>query len=173
MLGVDRLAGQRLTLDFAGRRLLIEPAHRAWRDPDDVVLAARSRNGQLTLVDADLAGTPVTAFIDSGAESTIGNLALKAIATVRNPAVSWVETPVMSATGQVIVTEMADFPGLRIGGMRLPSWPVAFADLHTFDLWGLTDRPSLMIGVDILSRFRAVSLDFVRDEVRFRTVAMA
>ena len=63
MLGVDRLAGQRLTLDFAGRRLLIEPAQGVARS-DHVVLAARSR----TLVDADLAGTPVTAFIDSGAE---------------------------------------------------------------------------------------------------------
>jgi len=75
---------------------------------------------------------------------------------------------VVSATGQTITAEIADFPGLRIGGMHLPSWPVAFADLHTFQLWSLIDRPALMIGVDVLSRFDYVSLDFARDEVRFR-----
>ena len=62
----------------------------------------------------------------------------------------------MSATGQVIVTEMGRrFPDSKDWRHAPAQRPVAFADLHTFDLWGLTDRPSLMIGVDILSRFRA------------------
>jgi predicted aspartyl protease len=169
MLGVDRLAGQRLTLDFAKQRLLIEEARRASRDPSDIVMAAHRRDGQLTLVDADLAGTPVIAFIDSGAQSTIGNIMLRDTAGVRHPAMLWYQAPVVSATGQTITAEIADFPGLRIGGMHLPSWPVAFADLHTFELWSLVDRPALMIGVDVLSRFDYVSLDFLRDEVRFRT----
>jgi predicted aspartyl protease len=168
MLGVDRLAGQRLTLDFANARLVIEEARRAHRDQDDIVMQAHRRDGQLTLVDADLAGTPVIAFLDSGAQSTIGNLALRDMAVVRHAAMLWQQAPVVSATGQTITAEIADFPGLRIGGMHLPSWPVAFADLHTFQLWSLIDRPALMIGVDVLSRFDYVSLDFARDEVRFR-----
>jgi Aspartyl protease len=172
MLGVDRLAGQRLTLDFARRRIVIEPSGRAWRDPGDVVLKTQRRDGQLTLVDAELAGAPITAFLDSGAESTIGNLALKAVAAAQHPAATWIEAPVLSVTGQIMQAEMAGVPGLRIGGLHLPAWPVAFADLHTFALWGLTARPALMIGVDILSRFSAVSLDFARDEVRFHDVAM-
>ncbi len=172
MLGVDRLAGQRLTLDFARRRIVIEPSGRAWRDPGDVVLNTQRRDGQLTLVDAELAGAPITAFLDSGAQSTIGNLALKAIAGAQHPSATWIEAPVLSVTGQIMQAEMAGVPGLRIGGLHLPAWPVAFADLHTFALWDLTTRPALMIGVDILSRFTAVSLDFARDEVRFHDVAM-
>ncbi|HLI65425.1 MAG TPA: retropepsin-like aspartic protease [Caulobacteraceae bacterium] len=168
MLGLDRLSGQRLTLDFAGARLVIEPARGSHRDVRDVVMRAHRRNGQLTLVDADLAGTPVVAFLDSGAQSTIGNLALRDIAVVSHPAVLWDQAPVVSATGQVIMAQMADFPGLRLGGLHLPSWPVAFADLHTFQLWSLEDKPALMVGVDVLSRFDYVSLDFLRDEVRFR-----
>jgi len=110
----------------------------------------------------------VIAFLDSGAQSTIGNMALRERAVVGHPAMLWDETPVVSATGQTITAQIADFPGLRIGGMHLPSWPVAFADLHTFQLWSLLDRPALMIGVDVLSRFDYVRLDFLRDEVRFR-----
>ncbi len=172
MLGVDRLGGQRLTLDFARGRIVIEPSGRAWRDPGDVVLKTQRRDGQLTLVDAELAGAPITALIDSGAESTIGNLALKAIATAQHPGARWLEEPVLSVTGQTMPAQMTGVPGLRVGGLHLPAWPVAFADLHTFALWDLTARPALMIGVDILSRFSAVSLDFARDEVRFHDVAM-
>ncbi|HLK26711.1 MAG TPA: retropepsin-like aspartic protease [Caulobacteraceae bacterium] len=173
MLGVDRLTGQVLTLDFAGRRLVIAEARRVRGDPRDIVMTAHRRDGQLTLVDADLAGTPVIAFLDSGAQSTIGNIALRDLAVARHPAMLWDQAPVVSATGQTITAEIADFPGLRIGGMRLPSWPVAFADLHTFELWSLLSRPALMIGVDVLSRFDYVSLDFLRDQVRFRVPSAA
>ncbi len=35
-------------------------------------------------------------------------------------------------------------------------------------MWRLTDRPAILLGVDVLSRFEWVCLDFARDEVRFR-----
>jgi hypothetical protein len=173
MLGVDRLDGQRLTMDFAHERLTIEAADRPLRNPNDVVMRAHRRDGQLTLVDADLAGAPVIAFLDSGAESTIGNLALRAMAAARQPQAAWSEAPVVSVTGQTVRAVMTSVDALRIGGLRLPTWPVAFADLHAFSLWDLTSEPALMIGVDVLSRFSVVSLDFLRSEVRFRDVAQA
>jgi gag-polyprotein putative aspartyl protease/Aspartyl protease len=168
MLGLDRLEDQRLTLDFRGQRLRIEASRRAWRDPDDIAIKAHRRNGQLTLVDADLAGVPVVAFLDSGAQDTIGNMALRDLAIVRSPTTPWSTVPVLSATGQTISAEMADLPQLRVGGLHLPNWPVAFADLHTFQMWDLTRTPAILIGVDVLSRFAYVSLDFARGEVRFR-----
>ena len=173
MLGVDRMDGQRLTLDFARQRLSIESAERPLRNPNDLVMRAHRRDGQLTLVDADLDGAPVIAFIDSGAESTIGNLALKAMAAERQTRAVWTDAPVMSVTGQTVNAVMTSLAGLNVGGLRLPTWPVAFADLHAFSLWNLTAEPALMIGVDVLSRFSLVSLDFLRSEVRFRDVAQA
>jgi predicted aspartyl protease len=168
MLGLDGLDGQRLTLDFARQSLLIDDGSRHAWDPDEVVIKARRRDGQLTLVDVDLAGLRLTAFLDSGAQSTIGNLALRQLALTRTPTSHWTQTPIISATGQTIMAEMADLPDLRIGKLRMPNWPVAFADLHTFQMWNMTDRPAILLGVDILSRFEYVSLDFARDEVRFR-----
>ncbi len=168
MLGLDGLEGQRLTLDFRQQRLRIDPAGRPIHEPYEMTVKATRRDGQLTLVDADLAGIPITAFIDSGAQNTIGNLALQTLATQRRSDRLWTSTAVVSVTGQTIQAQMAELPNLRIGGMRLPTWPVAFADLHTFKMWNLTDRPAILIGVDILTRFELVSLDFVHDEVRFR-----
>ena len=138
------------------------------RHPDDFVLKAHRRDGQLTLVDADLAGVKLVAFLDSGAQNTIGNMALRALAITRHPTSLWSQTPVLSATGQTIMAQMADLPRLRVGTLQLPYWPVAFADLHTFRMWNLIDKPAILLGMDVLSRFEYVSLDFARDEVRFR-----
>jgi hypothetical protein len=45
---------------------------------------------------------------------------------------------------------------------------VVFADLHTFRIWNLIDRPAILIGIDILSQFQTVALDFPRSEVRLQ-----
>ena len=167
MLGVDRLHDQRLTLDFHAQRLEIEASRYAPRDPAAVTVKAQRRSGQLTLVDADLAGVPMVAILDSGAQSTIGNMALWAYA-INNPGVGWGDVAIISATGQTMGAQSATLPRLRIGGLQFPAWAIAFADLHTFKLWNLVDRPAILLGVDALSRFESVSLDFARDEVRFR-----
>ena len=168
MLGLDRLEGQELTLDFRGQTLGISAPGRLHRDPLDIAVKARRRDGQLTLVDADLAGIPLVAFLDSGAQNTVGNMALRSLAQTRNPRSLWSDTQIVSATGQTMSAEMADLPALRVGGMHLPNWPVAFADLHTFRMWNLTQKPAILLGVDVLSRFESVCLDFSRNEVRFR-----
>jgi predicted aspartyl protease len=168
LLGLEDLDRQEVTLDFRAPALRIEPGRRSVNDIGAIALKAHRRNGQLTLVDADLAGLRLTAFLDSGAQNTIGNMALRALALSRNPTSPWYTTPIVSATGQTIQAEMADLPRLRVGNLNVPSWPVAFADLHTFKMWNLVDRPAILLGVDILSRFETVCLDFARDEVRFR-----
>jgi hypothetical protein len=171
MLGLDLLDGGQLTFDFRLQTLTIDSGAYMPGDGDEVALKAHRRDGQLTLVDADLAGIKVTAFLDSGAQDTIGNMALRELAVTRYPLTPFQPIPIVSVTGQTIDAQFADLPGLRIGGLSVPNWPVAFADLHTFKLWDLVSRPAILIGVDILSRFETVCLDFRRDEVRLRLPA--
>jgi hypothetical protein len=168
ILGLDQLDGGRLTLDFRRQTLSIDSGNDLPGLGNEMSLKAHRRNGQLILVDADLAGIPVAAFLDSGAQDTIGNMALRQLAITRYPTAAWSQTPIISVTGQIIAGEMADLPAFRIGGTRLPNWPMAFADLHTFQMWDLINRPAILIGIDILSRFETVCLDFGRDEVRMR-----
>ncbi|HSZ51811.1 MAG TPA: aspartyl protease family protein [Caulobacteraceae bacterium] len=167
MLGLDGLDHETLVLDFRRRTLTIEPGGRHGVEKRSVIMRATRRDGQLTLVDAELSGIGITAFIDSGAQNTIGNRSLQRMASLRYPTSVWAEAPIVSVTGQTIESDLADLPHLRIGGMKLPHWRVAFSDLHTFQLWGLVDRPAILLGIDVLSRFERVTLDFSRDEVRF------
>ncbi|MGH7024274.1 MAG: aspartyl protease family protein [Caulobacteraceae bacterium] len=173
MLGLDTIGDSALTLNFARQDLTIDSGRDNWRDPDAIAVKATRRDGQLTLVKVSLGDMPLTAFIDSGAESTIGNMALRQMALTRNPKASWTDTTIISSTGQTIKAEMADLIDLRVGEMRIATWPVAFADLHTFQMWHMIANPAILIGVDILSRFDSVCLDFARDEVRFRMAAVA
>ncbi|MBV8593449.1 MAG: retroviral-like aspartic protease family protein [Caulobacteraceae bacterium] len=168
MLGLDGLEGQQVTLDFAGQTLKIGAGERFAANPYEVVVHAQRKNGQLILVDADLAGFSMVAFIDSGSQNTIGNLALRAKAIKRKENQYWSPVPLLSATGQSVVAQLADLPKLRIATLNLSNWPVAFADLHTFQMWGLTERPAILLGIDVLSRFESVCIDFRKDEVRFR-----
>jgi hypothetical protein len=168
MLGLDQLEGARLTLDFARQQVTIDEGPALPGGGNAFHMRARRRDGQLTLVDADLAGIRVTAFLDSGAQDTIGNMALRELAITRYPLTPMQEVPIVSVTGQTISAQFADLPSLRIGGVTLPSWPVAFADLHIFRMWDLVSAPAILIGVDVLSRFETVCLDFRNDEVGFR-----
>lgn len=171
MLGLDQLDGARLTLDFAHQQVTIDEGPALPGGGDAFRMRAQRRDGQLTLVDADLAGIKVTAFLDSGAQDTIGNMALRELAITRYPLTPIQHVPIVSVTGQTIAAEFADLPALRIGGVTLPDWPVAFADLHIFRMWNLTGAPAILIGIDVLSRFETVCLDFRNDQVGFRLPA--
>jgi predicted aspartyl protease len=173
MLSLDRLDGQKLTLDFHGRQLRIEGSLAGLGRGDDIVVSARRRAGQLTLIDVELGGVPITAFLDSGAQVTIGNPKLHDLVRARAPKSARNDATILSATGQSLPAEVAEIADLRIGGLRIQHLSVAFTDLHIFRLWDLADRPAILLGVDVLSRFASVALDFAHHEVRFRLPASA
>jgi predicted aspartyl protease len=186
LLGVDVLRDRKVRIDFLKRELRIE-ASAGTRSPDlspldmrrnpggsrtaerEVVVPAKFRFGQLIIVAADVAGRPVTAFLDSGSQSTVANLALRraVLGKSSDPKARRYTTPLYSATGQTAQGEVAELPPLRIGGLTLRKVLAAFADLHVFDLWRLQDRPTILIGVDVMRAFEAVTLDYGRREVVF------
>ncbi len=166
ILGIDRLKHQRLRLDFKAHQLAIETSAYEDLPPFTSRVRARQRSGQLTIVNADLAGIPIAAFLDSGAERTIGNPALLDLAVLRNPQGRFYDVPVISVTGRTLPGKVALLPLLRLGQVRMVDIAVTFADLHVFQIWGL-DSPAILVGMDALSQFDSVTLDFDRAEVWF------
>ena len=183
LLGIDVLRNRRIRLDFRGNSFEIGPSGKGaalqqlgssggTRIPDashGITVPAQYRSGQLVIFDADVAGVPVRAFLDSGAQITCGNEALREVLLRERPELAdrMVATQLISATGQTSPAQLAPLPRLRLGGMALNNIRAAFAPLHIFSLWGLNDRPAMLVGVDILRHFDEVSLDFGRREVVF------
>ncbi len=166
ILGIDHLRDERITLDFRSHELTIEESHYEDVPPFTSRVKARQRSGQLTIVDADLAGIPVSAFLDSGAERTIGNPALYELAVLKVQQGGFFNVPIISVSGKTIPGRIALLPVLRLGYVKLVDISVTFADLHVFQIWGL-DKPAILVGMDTLSTFDSVTLDFGRAEVLF------
>ncbi len=136
---------------------------------DRFVVPAKYRFGQLIIIGADVAGRAVTAFLDSGSQSTVGNLALRRVVLGddADPRRRRYEVPLLSATGQTAQGELVAMPLLKIGGIRITGLPAVFADLHVFDIWDLAKRPSILMGIDMMQQFDAIQLDYGRRQVVF------
>ena len=168
LLGIDALVDQRLKLDFVAKTITVEDARKpAPYDPNEIVVTARRRKGQLILTEASVAGIRIAAVIDTGAEMTVGNSALRArlLGGRRPPAVRPVT--LVSVTGQTLVADLVVLPNVAIGGVTLQGVTVAFADAPPFKLFGLDRQPAVLLGTDVLEAFRRVALDFRARKVRF------
>jgi len=168
LLGIDALVEQRLMMDFDKHVITIEDAHRPPPYyPGEIVVVARRWRGQLILTQASVNGHPVDAVIDTGSEITIGNLALKNLLFKKG-----IKSPVIGqatgVTGVVVMMQLAHLDEIQIGPIRMQDVDIAFADVPPFAAFGLTDRPALFLGTDLMANFRRVSLDFRARKVRFQ-----
>lgn len=168
MIGIDALVEQRLMMDFETRTIKVEDAHRPPPRMDgDIVVVARLRRGQLILTQVKANGKPLEAVIDTGSEITIGNLALRDQLMRRMPD-KFRTIGVTGVTGVKMDLQLVNISELRVGSIILRNIPVAFADLPPFHVFGMVQKPSLLLGTDILEAFRRVSLDFRARKVRFQ-----
>jgi predicted aspartyl protease len=168
LLGIDSLKDRRIIMDFVQHTLTIaEPGEREPVDPDMIVVTGRSRYGQLVLVDAEIDKVRVTVIIDSGAENTIGNPALRALLGKRHRKMVFTPTVLIDVAGGRLDAEVAAVTNVRIANIALGRMPVAFADAHPFKRFGLEKRPAMLLGIDTLRSFRRVSVDFAQRKVRF------
>ncbi|MFZ3005453.1 MAG: retroviral-like aspartic protease family protein, partial [Phenylobacterium sp.] len=166
LLAVDWLRGQRLVLNMAEKHVAITSSRRDVSTSKSVVVPARKRIGQLTIVDADLGAKPISCMIDSGAQLSLGNPTLRKLLDPRIEG-KLEKVTMVSVTGETFVGDMLYLPFLRVGGVQLGNVPVVFADLSVFALWGLADKPALVLGMDLMAEFAVVSLDFGRSTVTF------
>lgn len=171
VLGVDWLKGQRLEMGFKARSLSITRSKFETSRDGFAVVPARRSQGQLTIIDADLGGRRISAMVDSGSQMTLCNAALRALIadTTSHGAgdEAYRHISMESVVGERFTGEMINLPFLRLGGLRLGNVPVVYAESHIFELWGLKDKPAIVLGMDLLNQFDTVSLDFGQAQVSF------
>jgi Aspartyl protease len=172
IVGIDALKGQRIVIDFAAESMLIEPADtKAIRDesnlPGTIVVRAKSRLGQLVLVDADANGEEVWVVVDTGGQNSVGNTPLQRLMTKRTPPDGFKPVELISVVGDRIPAQYTIIGKMRIGGVQMGNAAVAFVDAHPFKRFGLARRPALLLGMDGLRSFRKVSIDFANRRVKF------
>ena len=167
ILGIDSLKSQRVEFDFDKKTLSIVPsATRDFHDePGTIVVSAERRKGRLVVTEATANDQPVTVVIDTGAELSIGNDALRE-RLGRGLTQLPQKVSLMSVTGQMVTGDFMFVRDLEIGGVTLHNLAIVFADAHTFKTLDLDRRPALLLGMNAIRAFKKVSIDFAKQKFR-------
>jgi predicted aspartyl protease len=168
ILGVDSLRSKRVLFDFENETLSIVPsAVSDFRDePGTIVVQARRKNGRLIVTDAAANGHEVTVVIDTGAQISIGNEALRDELVGRGLVDPAQKIELQSVTGALLSGDYMFVREMEIGGLMVKNLAIVFADAHTFHELKLDRRPALLLGMNAIRAFKKVSIDFASQKFR-------
>lgn len=170
-LGLDVLDGYRVSLDFrAGELRLLEPRPVQAIGPGaphEVPIKVSGQGGHLRTTACLVDGVRCTAFIDTGAEISVGNTSLFEKLSPEHGHNFLSTVPLTGVTGGVISGGIVEIDTVLFGGLTFGQSRIAIADLEVFQKWNIADRPSLLIGMNWLRRFNRVAIDYRHKELRF------
>lgn len=168
ILGVDSLGSHRVVFDFVGETMAIVPSSIAERrdEPGAIVIQARRRNGRLIISQAKAEDRPVTIVLDTGAQVSIGNAALRKKLRIGEGRTAEGQVELESVTGAKLRGDVVRLKKVVVGGVTLSDLVVVFADAHTFQQLGLQNKPALLLGMNAMRAFKKVSIDFANRKFR-------
>ncbi|HKD53287.1 MAG TPA: aspartyl protease family protein [Steroidobacteraceae bacterium] len=167
VLGIEGLQNKRIFADFTRDRLEITISHGERARRDFTVVPLREVNG-LLIADVRVGTVRTRAIIDTGAQGTIGNLALRE-ALMRHPPRNAEREEVIGVTLDVQSGDNIPAPDIDFGNLQLKGAHVTFGDMYLFQHWKLTDTPTLTIGMDVLGSFDTIVIDYNRRELQIRS----
>jgi len=176
IIGLDSLEDKRLTLDFGKRRMEIGKSRRpseVRQDDDAIVVRARSKFGQLILMNSRVDGRRVNVILDTGAEISVGNMALFRSLKLKRLVVPPTPTVLTSVTGIAIPAQFAVVRRLTIGAARMENVPMVFVDAAPFEELGLGDKPAMLLGMKMLRLFDRIAIDFGHRHIDFHLASAA
>lgn len=166
ILGVAGFHDQRIDVDFKRDRVSVLTSN-GKRPHYSMVTARAVRNDSgLMIVDVRVGRRiKAKAVIDTGAERTLGNLALQTAMNKNRRRRELVPAVVHGATPDIADGDVQEIREASIGDMKLTNLEVIFADFHVFKLWGLDQEPAMLIGMDMLGVLDRLVIDYRRNEV--------
>ena len=168
ILGNEGLRDRRVYIDFRHDLISITHSHNRAAPPGFMTIPFKLERGRLLVVDAWLGRVRAKAIIDTGGQSTIGNLALRDALLRKN---SWEQPTVdqiQGVTAEVQEGEGRRAPAIQFGPIDINTHRMTFANMQIFEYWKLTKEPALLIGMDALGLLDTLIIDYRRNELQLR-----
>ena len=173
ILGAAGLKEMRIMVEFKRNRVTI------FRPPIGLaprgfqrVHATVMDNGLLT-VEVKVGGVKARAVIDTGAERSLGNQALRdALRNWRDGKKLPEYTDVYGTTTDIARGEIGIAPIIHFGPLKMINVDLIYGDFHIFEVWKMRDQPALIIGMDVLGSVSSLGIDFRNQELYFEGAYM-
>ena len=164
ILGVDSLQGQRVLLDFSARTISVADADRLGGNRGfDIVVRARNKLGQLIITEAVIDGIRTSVIIDTGAQGSVGNMALAKRLRGNDLGMG----AVTDINGNSRSGQYRLISSLSMGKAKIANFAIVFTDAPPFKAMGLEKRPALILGMQEMELFKRVAIDFASSRILF------
>jgi len=170
-LGLDVIDGRRVIFDFQNDTLTVTDSRGAsesprWLSADQALVRASGAHGRLTAVNCRVDGVHAHAFIDSGAQASIANTQLFArLEEMGKTYIGDFVIPIVGVTGGEAHGRLTRVSSIQLGTLNFTNSTLVISDLPVFDVWGLADRPAILIGMNFLRKTSSLSIDYGSKEL--------
>jgi predicted aspartyl protease len=168
VLGNEALGDKRIFIDFRRDRIDISTSRSERPGVGMSKIPLKLTRGQLLSFKTNIGSVPTTAVIDTGAQRTIGNQALRTALNRRQR--DWQQEEIIGVTLDVEKGDSIPTPPIKFGRATISGVRVTFTDTEIFNHWQLTKEPALLLGMDVLGLLDVLVIDYKTQElhVRFR-----
>jgi predicted aspartyl protease len=168
VLGNEALGDKRIYIDF--RRDFIEIMRSKSERPGMGMskIPLKLTRGKLLAFRTRIGSVATTAVIDTGAQRTIGNQALRNALNRRSK--NYQQEEIIGVTLDVEKGDSIPTPPIAFGNATISGVRITFTESQIFEHWQLTTEPAMLLGMDVLGLLDVLVIDYKTKElhVRFR-----
>lgn len=167
MLGLMGLVSGQVHMDLRRRQLILSNmGMRNRASPSAASLPMEVSQSRLIVVEATVMGTLVKAIIDTGAQSTIGNLPLQhALGGIA--AADTVPIPIIGMTSHRKAGVSQRLPPVRLGTLCILGARILYGDVPLLERVGFANTPAMFLGMDVLGQMQSMTFNYSERLVHF------
>ena len=158
ILGTEMVAERRLMVNVRRKQVRVEPTRRSTRR---AVANMRVCKGLLAEIDGKVGNVNACLLLDTGAQNYIADMALSDALRKHHPRLQRVDNVrVYGVTGHKVVGQFIAMPRVNLKAFHVDDAGCVAAHASIFDVWDLSRKPAMIVGVNLLSRLDRFSIDY-------------
>jgi predicted aspartyl protease len=167
VLGTEGLSDKRIVIDFGHDRVVIIRSRGDLNKAGFATLPLLRLRDQLLALDVVVGNIRAKAIIDTGAQVSIGNNALRT-ALMRYNGKDAKKSEIEGVTLDVASGDTMRAPTIYVGPLQFSGVNITYGDLYIFDRWKLNQQPTLVLGMDVLGTVDMLVIDYRLHQLQLR-----
>jgi predicted aspartyl protease len=166
VLGPKGLGDKRIHIDFGNDMIEISRSRNQSLPAGYTRVPIKFTEGQLLSFDIRIGTIRTKAILDTGAQLTLGNTALREALLRRKR--EGIDQNIVGVTLDVQSGQSFAVPTIALGGIEVRNMRVVFGDMFIFEQWKMTEDPAILIGMDVIGSLDTLIIDYRQRELHLR-----